>query len=486
MALLAALSMLPFLGITDFYTKGEPREAIVAVSMLTDNNWILPTNNGGDIAYKPPLLHWCIALLFKTLGTCNEYLSRLPSALSFIGLIVGTFFFFARFAGVHRALLTALLTMTAFEVHRAGNNCRVDMMLTVFIVSATYLLYIWHHDGRRQVPWLAILCMSLGTLTKGPVAIILPCLAVGVFMLTNGATLKRMALVPLWAVMSMGLPLIWYVAAYKQGGSEFLRLVIEENFDRFTGQMSYSSHVKPVYYNVLTLLAGWLPWTPMVLVVLWQWRKQRLSWADLRKLFGRQTGIRRFALTAFLSIFLFYCIPESKRSTYLLPCYPFMAYLLADFILWFIRQTDGMWLRRNLRKAVAGVMLLFALVDGVIFPLAIRNRSDESLAQYIAQTYKRQPVYSYLSDTMLNFYGTDFYLHDRIADFRDVNPRCGILMMAEQDVASFRKNYGNKYNLQLVGRTTRPRTELHDYIRFYKFCSKNKKKSLKISKALHC
>ncbi len=44
LAILSALVILPFLGETVFYSKGEPREAIVAFSMLESGNWILPVN----------------------------------------------------------------------------------------------------------------------------------------------------------------------------------------------------------------------------------------------------------------------------------------------------------------------------------------------------------------------------------------------------------------------------------------------------------
>ena len=46
LVLISILTLLPFLGMTDFHTKGEPREAIVAYSMLETGNWILPQNNG--------------------------------------------------------------------------------------------------------------------------------------------------------------------------------------------------------------------------------------------------------------------------------------------------------------------------------------------------------------------------------------------------------------------------------------------------------
>ena len=80
LVVLAALAILylPWLGETLFNSKGEPREAIVAVSMLQSGNWILPLNYGDDIPFKPPFLAWLIAgaaWLFNG-GVVNEYLSR--------------------------------------------------------------------------------------------------------------------------------------------------------------------------------------------------------------------------------------------------------------------------------------------------------------------------------------------------------------------------------------------------------------------------
>ena len=115
------VTVFPFLGETLFQSKGEPREAIVAVSMLQTDNWILPINNGGDIAYKPPFFHWCIAAFSTLTGQVTEYTSRLPSALAMILMVVCVYLFYARRRGTEVALVTALVTLTAFEVtlHRA-------------------------------------------------------------------------------------------------------------------------------------------------------------------------------------------------------------------------------------------------------------------------------------------------------------------------------------------------------------------------------
>lgn len=134
--IVAVVTIVPFLGISDFHTKGEPREAVVAYSMLEQGNWILPSNNGGDIPYKPPFFHWCIALAsLLTGGRVTEFSSRLPSAIALIAMSLAIFKFYSRHRGNAIAMLTAIVTLTAFEIHRAGPNCRVDMMLTALTVG---------------------------------------------------------------------------------------------------------------------------------------------------------------------------------------------------------------------------------------------------------------------------------------------------------------------------------------------------------------
>lgn len=337
-ALVSVLMLLPFIGLTEFNTKGEPREAVVAFTMLKDGNWILPVNNGGDIAYKPPFFHWCIALFSLLAGGVNEYTSRLPSALALIFMTLGVYVFYARRRGTLEGVLTALFTLTAFEVHRAGTNCRVDMVLTAFIVGAMLLLYRWWERGARGLPWMAVLCMSGATLTKGPVGIVLPLLVMFVLMLVRGArfwpTVGKMALT---GVLACVLPAVWYVAAYQEGGDAFLQLVKEENLDRFTGKMSYESHVEPFYYNFITLIAGWLPWTVLLVaaVGLVPWRRLKGRFARLRSM----QPVELFTWLAFLLVLFFYCIPKSKRSVYLLPVYPFMAWLIARFVMYFHHKT---------------------------------------------------------------------------------------------------------------------------------------------------
>ena len=340
--IIATMMLIPFLGLTDFNTKGEPREAVVAYTMLEHGNWILPINNGGDIPYKPPFFHWCIAFFSLFVGHVNEFTSRLPSAISLIGMTVGGFVFYAKRKDTKTSLIAAVLTLTSFEVHRAGMNCRVDMVNTAFMVGAMYLFYRWWEKGKLQLPWLAILCMSGATLTKGPVGIILPCFVMGVFMLTQRENLWEIVWrMTLTAVLSLIIPFCWYYAAYLQGGEDFLRLVKEENIDRFMGKMIYESHENPAWYNLQTLVTGWLPYTLLLLLSLFILPWKTFTKSRFIENVKKATPLQVFTWLAFLLVLFFYCIPKSKRSVYLLPCYPFMAYLIAEYIVWMMKEKVG-------------------------------------------------------------------------------------------------------------------------------------------------
>ncbi|MDE5930177.1 MAG: glycosyltransferase family 39 protein, partial [Muribaculaceae bacterium] len=136
--IILALLLLPWLGTTWFNSKGEPREAIVAVSILQSGNWILPVNYGGDIPFKPPFLAWLIAIFAKIFngGNVNEYISRLPSALACVAMVWAGYRWSARLRGERFAMVMSLVTVTSVEVLRAAVVCRLDMLLTADMLIA--------------------------------------------------------------------------------------------------------------------------------------------------------------------------------------------------------------------------------------------------------------------------------------------------------------------------------------------------------------
>lgn len=345
LAILCIISLFLFIGEAFFNTRGEPREAVVALSMLQEKNWILPVNNGVELAFKPPLFHWMIAAISFVTGVVTEYTSRMPSALALAVMVLAGYGFYARRRGAEVAFLMGLITLTNFEAHRAGTNCRVDMLLSALMVLALYLLYEWGEKRLKGIPWLGILCLSGAFLTKGPVGMLLPCLVVAVFLWIRGMNFWRIFFSFFGIVLlSCVLPMCWYVAAYQQGGDRFLQLVLEENVLRLLGKMSYESHVNPLYYNFVTVISGYVPYTLLILVSLFFLKYKRIQslprewWTRFKTYIRNMDDARLFSLLSIVIIFVFYCIPKSKRSVYLLPVYPFIAYFLAEYMIYLVRN----------------------------------------------------------------------------------------------------------------------------------------------------
>ena len=316
-ALLSMLVILPFLGETIFYSKGEPREAIVAFSMLESGNWILPVNYGTDIAYKPPFLYWAIAAISSLFGGVSEYSSRLPSAIAFLAMQLVFFSFIAKRKGVKTAFLTSILLLSSFEVHRAAVACRVDMLQVSLIVISLCLLFRWDEKECRGIPWLAVLLMGCATLTKGPVGSIFPCVCIGLYQLLRGRSFwKTFFLLLLVGILSLIPYAAWAGAAYAQGGQSFVDLMLEENTGRFMGKMSYGSHENPIWYNFLTVIWGWIPWTLVLLISLFG-----LKWKNMRVLpegtsFGERIG------KAWKKFSLFSYFIASPRVNVAFICFP--------------------------------------------------------------------------------------------------------------------------------------------------------------------
>lgn len=376
--IISILSVLLWIGLGEFYTKGEPREASVAVSMLEDNHWILPGVYANELAYKPPLTHWIVALFSLPSGEVTPFSSRLPSALAFIALIAFSFVFFGKNLRFQESFLAALIMLTAFELHRGAMTSRVDMLLTFFIVLGLQRLFRWEErKALKGFPFLICLILGLAALTKGPVGIVLPLLVFGVYLLFLKYNFWKIVakLLPI-ALVATVFPLIWYLAAYSVGGKDFVDLFWAENFGRFFRlenlNVNYElGHSFPWWHNIIMIIAGFIPWTILLFMSLFglNYSKKLPSLKSLWNSFLNQDKVKLFSLTAILVIFIFFCFPSSKRSVYLMPVYPFIAVFLAQYILFLVEYKIRLNRIFNLFIGILACITGFVILFTVIFPL---------------------------------------------------------------------------------------------------------------------
>ena len=363
--MLCFCTLVPFLGLPEYNTDAEPREAVVSYTMIVNDDWTLPRNNDGDMAFKPPFFHWCVNIASILRGDMTEGATRVPSALALIGMTLWCFGSLTRRKGAELGLLTALLLFTCMEIHKAATTCTVDMMLTAATVCAMYMLFRWHEHNMRDTASavIAIVLMGAATLTKGPVGTLIPCMVMGVFMLLRGTGFFKAVLwLTLLALLSLIPYALWFYAAWLQGGQEFLDLVYAENIGRMVNAMGYEPHVQPWPYYLKTLLVGFQPWTLLFFVSLFfvRFNRHALSpstwWSRLRHWLREGDAVNVFSLIAIVIIFVFYSIPQTKKPTYLLPIYPFLAYFLAKYILWMAEN------RRMVMRLYGGILSILIIL----------------------------------------------------------------------------------------------------------------------------
>jgi hypothetical protein len=141
----------------------------------------------------------------------------------------------------------------------------------------------------------------------------------------------------------------WYLAASYLGGDAFVeKHLLKENVFRFLGTTRLQSgHAHPFYYYVPTLAAGFLPWTPALIVAVL---------AALR--FPSRRDPRVLFLLVWLAVvFVFYSAASAKRSVYLLALYPAAALLTG----WWwegltSKATMPQWLRGRPARLIAAVV----------------------------------------------------------------------------------------------------------------------------------
>src|SRR5262245_11774067 len=250
-----------------FYTRGEPREGLVVREMVRGGPWLVPERPDGQPTRKPPLYYWAAAVSLRALPETPELALRLPSAVGATAAVLAVWATARAAWGAAAGLPAALVLATTFEWTRAATSARVDMMLAAALTAVLVAWILALATSGRAWLGLGVAGAALATLAKGPVGLVLPALAAGTLRACGGRTRPfRPALVVVPAAALAG---IWYGAALLREGHAFVDVVARENWLRFVDPGDAAvGHAHGPGYLVPLGLVGFLPWTPLLPLVL--------------------------------------------------------------------------------------------------------------------------------------------------------------------------------------------------------------------------
>jgi len=242
----------------------------------------------------------------------------------------------------------------------------LDPALAFFLTAGLAAFYVAARDDLFSLPssrkWMMISAamLALGTLAKGPVALILGG-AIAIAWLATERRLHQIAEMPLVSclVIYAAIVIPWFALAEARNPGFMRFFIIHEHLERYVAS---SEH-------------GWGPWffIPIVLGGAWPWIFfVPIGWYAMRADDGSGSGRARASASFlgiwFIVVFVFFSIPRSKLGSYILPALPPLA-IVAGYGLARMSALDAVRRARFLAVvAMANVVLAAALL--VFFELA--------------------------------------------------------------------------------------------------------------------
>lgn len=361
-AVVAALLFLPFLGNVHLFDWDEVNFAECAREMLVTKNYMRVQVDFRPFWEKPPLFIWMQALSMSVWGV-NEFAARFPNAVMGI-LTLCTIFHIGRKTVSERmawwwVLLYAGSWLPAFYFKSAI----IDPTFNFFIFLSFYQVYRMKHSERGG--WHALLAgmlLGLAVLTKGPVAILVAMLSLGVYLLLNkgfrGYRWYHFLLVALACGVTT---FIWFGIDIAQNGWWFTKEFLTYQVRLF--RTEDAGHGGPFFYHFIVLLLGCFP----AAAFLFQAGRASAS-TGLRR---EEKDFSRWMWIMFWVVLLLFSIVKTKIVHYSSLCYFPLTFLAA---LQLSRLDEG---RIRIKKLVGGLLaftgILLALVI-TLLPLAGINK----------------------------------------------------------------------------------------------------------------
>ncbi|HEY8156998.1 MAG TPA: glycosyltransferase family 39 protein [Myxococcota bacterium] len=355
----AAALFLVRLGAVDLWAPDEPRYAQIAEELRSFEHgarglWLLHLN-GEAYTQKPPLYFWLAALAGAPAGRVDELAARLPSALAGIACVALVMQLGARLRGPAVGIAAGGLLGTATLFTHLARRAQLDVLLCGFELIALAAFWRIDRGGPHRTRDAAALhgALGLAVLTKGPVGLILPALAIVAFLAWERRLSDLRRCLPPWApLLSVAPGLVWIAGAVALAPPGFAQAAL---YDNVWGRFAHgTSHAGPPWYYLYRLPLDFLPWTLLAPAVVVAGRRALGAEGP-----AERARVWRFLLAWLGSAFLFFSVSGGKRGLYLLPAFPAAALLCADAVVSALREgaRPPRWVPPLLAGAAALVLL---------------------------------------------------------------------------------------------------------------------------------
>jgi 4-amino-4-deoxy-L-arabinose transferase-like glycosyltransferase len=346
--ILLALAIVPYfvgLGSSSIWDANEAFYVETPREMLQRGDYISPTFNYEPRLNKPVLSYWIVAGFYHLFGV-SVAVQRIPIAIGGLLLVVIAFLLARaaddtpgapRLLGVPMAAWWAGLGLAiAPRLLMFARRIFIDIYISLFLGLTLLFFALSERYPQRRRTFLVLMYVSvgLGLLTKGPVAVVLPGLVFGLYLLLHRdlARVKDM-LIPTGTAIVLALVVPYYAALYvRHGWAPITSFLLGENVARFTDGVGVD-RVRGVDYYLPVIFTDSFPWSLLLVgaAVLWFADRRRLR-AIAAPVDAIAFRIRSLLWLWILGIVGFFTLSEAKQDLYIFPIVPAVAALGGVFI----------------------------------------------------------------------------------------------------------------------------------------------------------
>ena len=353
------------LGLRPLVVPDEARYGVIPAEMIDTGDWVVPHLIGIRYFEKPVLGYWLTAVSFLGFGE-NAFSLRLPSALM-SGLSVVMLMLFVRrwTSRWDFAALSGLVLATCLEPVILGTTAVLDAPFSATVTATIVCFYLgWRSIGSARFGWLVAAGIACGAafLIKGFLAMAIPAMVLAPWLVWQGRWRDLFVLpwVPAIAAIVTALP--WSLAVHWNSAEYWDYFFWVEHVNRFTGGAN-AQHPEPWWFFWPIILVGLIPWVfagPLALGGL------------LRRGFGSPES--RLLVCWLLIPLVFFSVSSGKLPTYILPCFPAAAAMIAVGL---VERFNHAGPKRTFGELVpGGILVLLGLIACVATPYIPTSAAD--------------------------------------------------------------------------------------------------------------
>lgn len=417
-----AVCLLPMMAMRDFTPSNELRYLSIADEAIANGHLFAFYNHGIPYADKPPLYFW-IVMLCRLLFGHHSCL-----ALSMFSLIPA----FAIVGIMDRWVMKGKSAMNRMSVAGMTLTCvmflgtmvvlRMDMLMCLFIVLALRTFYrMYTGEGSRRQDSLTLpLWIFLALFTKGPVGLLMPPLAIAVFLAVkrDWKGFRKYLGLKTWGIIA-ALSAVWLTCVWLEGGLEYINNLL---FKQTVGRaVNAFTHARPFWFYLVTILWCLAPYTLLLI------GSFMASLLPVRKAGAEKVSdLEILFLCTIISTVAMLSSFSSKLPIYLVPVFPFCVYL---FHIVLDRIGERGWMRWSvgifqILLLCAGIATLLFLNGSVTIPAAACLLDEYSFAR------EAPVVNAVILLTLANAMGTWFLIKRKTVNIPALLLSAGLFLAA--------------------------------------------------------